>query len=64
MQELEGMDGDDFSDADGEDEDMSESPIKRRGVESDSSTAQQKWEKNVRRRVYDALNVLYAAGVL
>ena len=24
----------------------------------------QKWEKNVRRRVYDALNVLYAAGVL
>jgi hypothetical protein len=25
---------------------------------------QQKWEKNVRRRVYDALNVLYAAGVL
>jgi len=22
------------------------------------------WEKNVRRRVYDALNVLYAAGVL
>jgi hypothetical protein len=25
---------------------------------------QQKWEKNVRRRVYDALNVLYAAGIL
>lgn len=24
----------------------------------------QKWVKNVRRRVYDALNVLYAAGVL
>jgi hypothetical protein len=23
-----------------------------------------KWEKNVRRRVYDALNVLYAAEVL
>ncbi len=23
-----------------------------------------KWEKNVKRRVYDALNVLYAAGVL
>jgi len=24
----------------------------------------EKWEKNVKRRVYDALNVLYAAGVL
>lgn len=35
------------------------------GLEEDKKLLmQQKWEKNVRRRVYDALNVLYAAGVL
>jgi hypothetical protein len=33
---------------------------KKENIES----SDQKWVKNVRRRVYDALNVLYAAGVL
>ena len=37
----------------------------KKGKESGAKKSQlQKWEKNVRRRVYDALNVLYAAGVL
>lgn len=30
----------------------------------ESDEQKQRWEKNVRRRVYDALNVLYAAGIL
>jgi hypothetical protein len=30
----------------------------------DNNGGAEKWEKNVKRRVYDALNVLYAAGVL
>lgn len=38
-----------------------ESPNKKG---NDVTPSQLKWEKNVRRRVYDALNVLYAAGVL
>jgi hypothetical protein len=29
-----------------------------------NSGGAEKWEKNVKRRVYDALNVLYAADVL
>ena len=53
----------------GDDEDMSdESPNKKLGASGSKKDGQdhslQKWEKNVRRRVYDALNVLYAAGVL
>ena len=49
--------------SDSDDEDLSEeSPPRKKG--EDSNSTQQKWEKNVRRRVYDALNVLYAAGVL
>lgn len=30
----------------------------------ENSGGAEKWEKNVKRRVYDALNVLYAADVL
>jgi len=37
-----------------EDHSSEEQPIK----------AKLKWEKNVKRRVYDALNVLYASGIL
>lgn len=63
MQDITGID--EFSEGEGDDEEFSdESPKKRHPAEADSSSAQQKWEKNVRRRVYDALNVLYAAGVL
>jgi len=47
------------------DEDLSEeSPEKRSSASKEPVQVLQKWEKNVRRRVYDALNVLYAAGVL
>jgi len=34
------------------------------GSDQNKLLKQARWEKNVRRRVYDALNVLYAAGVL
>ena len=58
------MSGDDIASGD-EDElsELGESP-NRRSEKEENSNSQQKWEKNVRRRVYDALNVLYAAGVL
>lgn len=62
-EDLCGLEGDDSDSDDGELSD--ESPNKKSGFkETESSSSQQKWEKNVRRRVYDALNVLYAAGVL
>ena len=61
----------------GEDEDeeedteysVEESPDKRvtnsiAKKEQEETKGIEKWEKNVKRRVYDALNVLYAAGVL
>jgi len=44
------------------DEDSDDEEIPDAGDESDEQ--KQRWEKNVRRRVYDALNVLYAAGIL
>lgn len=52
---------DEFSELDEDEFSKEESPTKRGG---ETQHQQQKWEKNVRRRVYDALNVLYAAGVL
>eukprot|EP00347_Sterkiella_histriomuscorum_P000159 403376946 len=56
---------DDLIDGDsGDDEDISEDASPNKKSDRDPSSSQQKWEKNVRRRVYDALNVLYAAGVL
>lgn len=64
--DIEGViDADDSADS-GNDDDMTDeagSPTKRTD-KGDHASSQQKWEKNVRRRVYDALNVLYAAGVL
>lgn len=66
MQELTGL-NDDISEREDDDEDSSvdnKSPSKRSKQGSDKRSQLQKWEKNVRRRVYDALNVLYAAGVL
>ena len=67
MQELTGLGGE-LSEGEDEEEDSSvdnKSPSKRVKVGgSDKKSQLQKWEKNVRRRVYDALNVLYAAGVL
>jgi len=51
-----------YDDDDSSDEDSP--PKKARGSQSNKKMSLQKWEKNVRRRVYDALNVLYAAGVL
>ena len=56
--------GDDDDDDEEEDlEEGSENSIN--GIdESKKKSFQEKQEKNVRRRVYDALNVLYAAGVL
>jgi hypothetical protein len=62
IQELGGID--DSIDGEDEDDDLSEDSPRKKGDLGDNSTMQQKWEKNVRRRVYDALNVLYAAGVL
>ncbi len=62
--ELSGLGGDGSSE---EDDYLSdESPNKKSAQKGgdDISSSQLKWEKNVRRRVYDALNVLYAAGVL
>jgi hypothetical protein len=61
-----------FEDDLDEDEDMSleDSPESKQIHNSGSKNNQdenrgiEKWEKNVKRRVYDALNVLYAAGVL
>lgn len=51
------------------DESDDQSPDRKGGSKKDSSNEVDskgiaKWEKNVKRRVYDALNVLYAAGVL
>ncbi|TNV74179.1 hypothetical protein FGO68_gene10086 [Halteria grandinella] len=57
----------DLDDSGDEEEDMTEdSPDKKGGSASkrEADGQDQKWVKNVRRRVYDALNVLYAAGVL
>jgi hypothetical protein len=70
MQEL--MGDDEFLDNDmgADDEDISdEAPNKKTAGDllqppQNDINFQQKWEKNVRRRVYDALNVLYAAGRL
>mgnify|MGYP001343443809 CR=1 FL=1 len=55
----------DFSEKEDGEEEPSIEPKKsaKKGKEVKKSQLQ-KWEKNVRRRVYDALNVLYAAGVL
>ena len=53
-----------------EDEEYSEESPDKRGnqsaskKEAEDNKGVEKWEKNVKRRVYDALNVLYAAGVL
>lgn len=57
-----GLGGDDSSNS--EDEYLSDESPNKKSRGEDSSSQQLKWEKNVRRRVYDALNVLYAAGVL
>lgn len=61
MSEL-GVDNDDSVENGDDDELSEESPNKK--SDKAASSLQQKWEKNVRRRVYDALNVLLAAGVL
>lgn len=64
MQELTGFNDDEISDDEEEDSSVdTKSPTKRKNG-TDKKSQLQKWEKNVRRRVYDALNVLYAAGVL
>ena len=56
---------DDLSDNDMcDDDEMSDESPNKKSDGKNSVTSQSKWEKNVRRRVYDALNVLYAAGVL
>ena len=47
-----------------EDEDESYNPQISKKNRGDKKNQLQRWEKNVRRRVYDALNVLYASGVL
>lgn len=52
---------DEFSEIDDDEFSKDDSPPRKGG---ETQHQQQKWEKNVRRRVYDALNVLYAAGVL
>ena len=65
MKELTGLG--EFSEREDNDEesDVDVKPTQKRGKDSGAKKSQlQKWEKNVRRRVYDALNVLYAAGVL
>ena len=65
MKELTGLG--EFSDREDNDEDSEPEvkPTQKKGKETGAKKSQlQKWEKNVRRRVYDALNVLYAAGVL
>ena len=54
---------DDCDSGDGSEEDDASEEMPRK-QDKDACEMQQKWEKNVRRRVYDALNVLYAAGVL
>lgn len=63
MKELAGL-GDISGAEDNEDEPSQEVKKPKKGKESGKKSQQSKWEKNVRRRVYDALNVLYAAGVL
>ncbi|CDW76479.1 transcription factor-like protein dpb-like [Stylonychia lemnae] len=60
---LEGIDNEDSLEGLEDDDYLSDESPNKRGDQA-SSSSQQKWEKNVRRRVYDALNVLYAAGVL
>ena len=65
MQELTGL-SEEMSEREDDDEESSvdnKSPNNSKNG-SDKKSQLQKWEKNVRRRVYDALNVLYAAGVL
>lgn len=49
---------------DDDDDEMSDDSPDKKLQASGTKSDLQKWEKNVRRRVYDALNVLYAAGVL
>ena len=49
---------------DDEESSFDENQRKKGKNNTDKKTQLQKWEKNVRRRVYDALNVLYAAEVL
>ena len=60
----------DENESEEEDEEYSEESPDKKGNQSGSkkeaedNKGVEKWEKNVKRRVYDALNVLYAAGVL
>jgi hypothetical protein len=64
MQEMTGFNEEISDDEEEESSVETKSPSKRKNGGSDKKSQLQKWEKNVRRRVYDALNVLYAAGVL
>ncbi len=56
---------DDMSDeSDQEQSDQERIPHNSINESEENSGGAEKWEKNVKRRVYDALNVLYAADVL